>query len=139
MAKRKTFTYISGPAHGWLSVSHKDIPEELKDDISVFSYMTFTRVYLEEDSDMPKFLHYLDERGIEYTIKQSYTENEYVRSFGSYVPKYLGIKIFDNVELHNGEKVHIVPHVKSSSLILKREDGKMYRTSKNKIIDYLKK
>lgn len=131
----KTFNYISGPSHGWLSVSHKDIPDSIKDNISQYSYMTFDRVYLEEDRDMPMFM---DAYGLDSdAVNSKHVENEYIRSYGSYKPRYLKIKVGDTVTLWNGEEVFI-EQKRKSSLMLRRKNGHYYKISKNKIMDYLK-
>ena len=51
------YTYITDPGHGWLSVPLSDLQKfGIVQDISVCSYMTSTRAYLEEDCDAPKFI-----------------------------------------------------------------------------------
>ena len=55
--------FISDPAHGWLKVELEEITDEM--DISQFSYRDDEFAYLEEDSDMQKYLTTLP-RGPEY-------------------------------------------------------------------------
>lgn len=66
-------THIDNGGHGYLSVSKKDfllICE--KTDISGFSGMDFTRVYLEEDSDASIFLDKAKKLGYIVNIKSGY-------------------------------------------------------------------
>jgi hypothetical protein len=66
-------TYIDNCSHGYLSVSKKDIEKfGLVNHISKFSGMTFTRVYLEEDSDASKFIQALKDNNVPYEFKESY-------------------------------------------------------------------
>ena len=51
------YTFITDPGHGWLSVPLSDLQKfNIVQDISVYSYMTKTRAYLEEDCDAIKFI-----------------------------------------------------------------------------------
>lgn len=69
-------TFISTPGHGYLSVSKKVLEQYIDPkEISGFSGMTFTRVYLEEDSDASKFIQALKDKNIPYEFKESYRES----------------------------------------------------------------
>ena len=55
--KAKTYTYFTDPGHGWLRVSHAELRAlGIANKISPYSYMKGANVYLEEDSDMGKFM-----------------------------------------------------------------------------------
>lgn len=57
MPKIINASYINDPGHGWLSVDHQVILDlGIKDEISGFSYMSASKVYLEEDSDFSKLI-----------------------------------------------------------------------------------
>lgn len=72
---KKKLTFISDAAHGWLSVSIKDvIALGIKDKISKFSYMTPNRVYLEEDEDAGIFMDAAKAAGWEIEFKETYSE-----------------------------------------------------------------
>tara|TARA_B100001094_G_scaffold272835_1_gene278906 strand:+ start:231 stop:542 length:312 start_codon:yes stop_codon:yes gene_type:complete len=47
--------YHTDPGHGWLQVPRKELLE-LGVEISKYSYMDCTDAFLEQDSDMPKYL-----------------------------------------------------------------------------------
>ncbi|GAI27681.1 unnamed protein product, partial [marine sediment metagenome] len=53
----RKFDFYSDPSHGWLKVQRKELAElGIENEISVYSYQKGDAVYLEEDSDAPKFM-----------------------------------------------------------------------------------
>ena len=57
-------TIFSDPGHGWGAVSHEVILElGIAEEISVYSYMSDSKVFLEEDSDFGRFLIAADKAG----------------------------------------------------------------------------
>lgn len=54
----KLIEWFSDAAHGWLRVPREYIPTELGNAISRSSYCDSEFVYLEEDSDAPKFVRW---------------------------------------------------------------------------------
>ena len=52
----RKFDFYSDPAHGWLKVKRQELVElGIESQISGYSYQKGDAVYLEEDSDAPKF------------------------------------------------------------------------------------
>ena len=55
--KTRNLNFYSDPSHGWLEVKRSDlIALGIEDDISGFSYQKGSKVYLEEDCDMSRFI-----------------------------------------------------------------------------------
>tara|TARA_R110000751_G_scaffold102480_1_gene197100 strand:+ start:270 stop:623 length:354 start_codon:yes stop_codon:yes gene_type:complete len=77
------FAWMTDPSHGWLQVGWDLISEYKYDDISSYSYHDDLYVYLEEDRDAPKWLEFLDSKGIGYSFSDfpSHTnEDSFVRN-----------------------------------------------------------
>ena len=90
MNKQKKYTYIHTHGHGYLSVSIKEIKRlNLTDKVSIFSKIDLTRVYLEEDCDMPLFLETKKSLGEDYQIKNSYRDIPQLLFGGEYQPHYI--------------------------------------------------
>lgn len=54
---KKTLTFHTDPAHGWLEVDLADLQTlNISDQISHYSYTKGNKVYLEEDCDAPHYL-----------------------------------------------------------------------------------
>lgn len=94
--KKKTIivTHIDTASHGYYSVSKKDFklvggePEK----ISQYSGHTFSRLYLEEDSDATYFFNKAKENGFEVKVKSGYNEHfaithNYKSELFDYYPK----------------------------------------------------
>lgn len=76
MKKEIKTTHIDNCSHGYLSVSKKDFLLVCeKTDISGFSGMDFTRVYLEEDSDASLFIEKAKALGYTVKVKSGYNPN----------------------------------------------------------------
>jgi hypothetical protein len=58
------FAWVSDPGHAWLQVGWDLIDDLGWTNVSQYSYHDEHYVYLEEDSDAPKFLNFLDSKGI---------------------------------------------------------------------------
>ena len=53
----RKFDFYSDPSHGWLKVKRQELVElGIETQISGYSYQKGDAVYLEEDSDAPKFM-----------------------------------------------------------------------------------
>jgi len=53
----RKYDFYSDPGHGWLKVKRQELVElGIESQISVYSYQKGDAVYLEEDSDAPKFM-----------------------------------------------------------------------------------
>ncbi len=53
----KKYDFYNDPSHGWLKVQRKELVElGIETQISGYSYQKGDAVYLEEDSDAPKFI-----------------------------------------------------------------------------------
>lgn len=79
--------FYSDPSHGWGAVKRQLLEDlGIADKISTFSYQKGKTVYLEEDSDLPKFLTALSvQRGqaVQYFHRQTDRRSP-IRSFESY-------------------------------------------------------
>jgi len=55
--KTRNLNFYSDPSHGWLEVKRSDlIALKIEDQISGFSYEKGSKVYLEEDCDMTRYM-----------------------------------------------------------------------------------
>jgi len=78
MRVKRKLTFINDPGHAWLSVSLADIRAlGIAEKISVYSYMSPSRAYLEEDCDASVFLSAAKAAGWEIEIKKSYNNNSW--------------------------------------------------------------
>jgi len=80
-------TWFSDPGHAWLQVGW-DLINDLKwTNVSKYSYYDDEFVYLEEDSDAPKFLEFLNSRnlGFELVNELWYEEDSFVRDLARWV------------------------------------------------------
>ena len=76
----------SDPGHAWVKVSYKKLLKfGVAPSISHYSYMRGENVYLEEDSDLSKFIKAANENGYTVTFK-SHSTNRYskIRSYQRY-------------------------------------------------------
>ena len=85
--KEKSYTFFSGPGHGWLEVPLKLAKLlELIKEISVYSYYDAKKeiLFLEEDCDAPKFnKKFLEFFKVEPKIDFKNIENEnFIRNLG---------------------------------------------------------
>ena len=93
IVKLKSF---SDSGHGWLAVKRKDIPLEILNQISRFSYQRGDSVYLEEDCDASLFVNYLINNKIPYVNRtMKFVNRSQIRSYESY-----RTTITDSVEVH---------------------------------------
>jgi hypothetical protein len=67
----KQYVYVADPGHAWLVVPMIDIPKEVRDNISEYSYKNKSVAYLEEDTDAPLFISFLQRKGVRYKIKEA--------------------------------------------------------------------
>jgi hypothetical protein len=86
-------THFSDPGHGWIRVSNtqlKMLPEELREQISGYSYQSETGryVYLEEDCDAGIFFEWAKGNGFTVIQSRKYTNrSSRIRNLPSYKPK----------------------------------------------------
>jgi hypothetical protein len=102
MKKIKTF---SDPGHSWAKVKRSELKElGIFYNISKYSYQRGHYVYLEEDSDLPRYLDALMVQKIEYTIESSYTNNR--SKIRSYAPfQYTASESLDAKRLKNAKSL----------------------------------
>ncbi len=82
---KKSFTYTQDPSHGWLSVSLNEVVQlKIEKEISPYSYMNATRVFLEEDNDMRIFLDKAKLVGWDVSVENSIVEKTNIRNLTSY-------------------------------------------------------
>lgn len=84
--KTKTLTYLTDPAHGWIVVKRSDLIKfGIEDQISRFSYEHGSKVYLEEDCDMSRYIEAAAAAGITVILKTTHTdEDSFVRTLKGY-------------------------------------------------------
>jgi len=82
----KVFNYHHDAGHGWLEVDHESLCAlGLIEEISEYSYMNGSKIYLEEDSDMNKFIE-----GVQKTynftpeFEHVTTEHSPIRNYADY-------------------------------------------------------
>lgn len=134
----KTFTVYADPGHAWLKVPLSLIRDlGIVDQISGFSYMSLTHAYLEEDSDMAKFIKAYKPVHGDPVIKERYAEKSRIREYAQYNPKFVHnpVKDGDTVTL-KGESVGYVLHIKSK-LLISTKTSFAYRFNPSTIIDML--
>ena len=80
-------TWFSDPGHAWLQVGWDLINDLRWTNVSKYSYYDDEFVYLEEDSDAPKFLEFLNSRnlGFELVNELWYEEDSFVRDLARWV------------------------------------------------------
>ena len=83
----KTYKLYSDPGHGWLSVKRKDLEElNILKEVSHCSYQKGKSVYLEEDSDLMKFIDaYKEKNGVAPVIKEADSNAAYIRNYERFV------------------------------------------------------
>lgn len=129
----KTYTFFEDAGHGWLAVPIKDILKAgIKDQISGYSYIDRTRVYLEEDGDLSLFMN----AAPAFNQKRSYSENSKVRSLCDYKPEFCRvIKEGDKVKLYSGEGATIRKVYGKWSLF--GDFGKLYKLPASNPFKYI--
>lgn len=108
MIKRKLLK-IDDAGHGWLSVSNKDIKLlGIENNISKFSYMNYTRTYLEEDCDAGVFIDTAKNRGWNITIENNGQKEDtsFIRSLGLYDSSFIKypLCINRNIAVYSGKE-----------------------------------
>jgi len=72
-----TLDYVQDPGHGWIAADRAELQRlGLLCTISQYSYDGEGRIWLEEDSDGPRFLRALSAAGIPYTIRETHTRGD---------------------------------------------------------------
>jgi hypothetical protein len=83
----RTFIHHTDPAHGWLAVKLNEIKElGIEDEISTCSYQDGDNVFLEEDSDAPKFAqaYFMKTKQLIDRTYHHIDDHHWIRKFGSY-------------------------------------------------------
>jgi len=121
---------ISDPGHAWGSVSVKLLTRlNLLDDISNYSYMSSSRVYLEYHSDLNKLFIKLKENNIPYETTSTYSEKTFIRSLPNFCKSRLeaaaNIRVGASTYIYNSDKqVYNLP-----TKIINIINGKIYLQS----------
>lgn len=132
-------THIDTGGHGYLSVSQKDflvvMGGEL-DQISHFSGINLTRVFLEEDCDASMFMERAQDKGIPVDVKSSY--NPKFNISHNYSPEYIGFKfdVNDRVMLHSSGAARVVSN--DPVIMVLTETGRTYRIPKTNPFYWIK-
>lgn len=75
--KTKLITVYADPGHAWAKVSKKELVKlGIANEISGFSYEKGEYAFLEEDSDLEKYLLTLKAKGITYRFKENHTNRQ---------------------------------------------------------------
>ena len=78
----RVYTYHTDPGHGWLEVPYSDVLNAglSLNDFKDFSYARVdnyvSKLYLEEDCNMPLFLKALEAKGIKFKLKEKYHKTD---------------------------------------------------------------
>ena len=82
----KTITVYADPGHGWAKVSKKELIKlGIASEISGFSYERGEFAFLEEDSDLSKYINALRSKNIPYKFKEHHTNRRSrIREYFSY-------------------------------------------------------
>jgi hypothetical protein len=125
-------TKIDNGSHGYYSVS-KDIIRELDliDQISSYSGMTRSRVYLEEDADANLLFQECEKRNIKIEVKDSY--NLKFKNSHNYKPSYFNLSINDRIHLWNEEIVTITSMI-GEYIVMQSNINKTYRCTYNRLL-----
>ena len=101
--RQKRYTYIHTRGHGYLSVSIEEIKRlGIKNEVSGYSYMNLTRVYLEEDCDLRLFTEAKKKHEEEFDIVESYRDVSDLLPGGNYNPIYVDNPIQVGSIVENG-------------------------------------
>jgi hypothetical protein len=87
--KTRNLTLHNDPSHGWLEIKRADlIALGIEDDISRFSYEKGSKVYLEEDCDMTRYIRAAARAGWKVDIDYSVHTNSdsFIRLLKAYEP-----------------------------------------------------
>lgn len=81
-----TLPCLIDPGHAWLIVQvHQLTDLKIEHDISHYSYQHGKEVFLEEDSDAPKFIRAMASNGIKVITTDTYTDRpSHIRTYNSY-------------------------------------------------------
>ena len=79
----KIYTFYCDAGHGWLQVPKQQVKES-NAIYSVYSYEDQDYIYLEEDVDMERFLEFLKEKDISYSIIESSKDAQWIRNLSHY-------------------------------------------------------
>ena len=67
--------FYGDPAHGWGKVKRSLLTKlGIAGKISSYSYQRGDHVYLEEDSDLPKLVQALEDKGVTFSFKEHHTD-----------------------------------------------------------------
>lgn len=122
---QKKYTYIHTPGHGYLSVSIKEIKKlNLVDQISGYSYMNLTRVYLEEDCDLRLFIDAKKKLNEEINIQSSYRDVSEILPGGRYDSYNIDNPIQLNSIVTNGEDIFKVIAINNKKIVIKDDCGR---------------
>jgi len=83
----KKILVYADPGHAWAKVNKDELIElGIADKISSFSYERGEYAYLEEDSDLSKYLEALRAKGMKWEFVENFTNQESrVRSYNNYI------------------------------------------------------
>lgn len=139
---KKTFTKYEDPAHGWVKVPLELLKElGIEDQITGFSFMTFTDAYLEEDVDETTFVNAYKKKYGEFPKLNTRHANKEskCRSYGPYksilVKRMLGKGRFILLDTGEQPSLYWVSYVDNKELWVQPLNPKQsaWRVSRNKV------
>lgn len=86
MSEVRNLIFYPDASHGWLQVDRKDLKAlDIADEISEYSYQLGSKVYLEEDCDVPCFMNEAKAAGWDVTVTSADSvDYSAIRSYPSY-------------------------------------------------------
>jgi hypothetical protein len=137
--KMAQYRWVADAGHSWLSVPLEDIRKlGIADKISPYSYMTHTRVYLEEDRDASLIL---EASGLDpEDMQHSYSRHAKCRGYAPYHPSWIhdpfrvGRTVY--VQVNGGKLKGRITGMQQGRYILEVEDGSRYGIPVNNPLKY---
>lgn len=131
-------TAIDTGSHGYYSISKKDLikinyPIE---NISSYSGMNLTRIFLEEDCDASNFINFCEEKGnIKYKIKNSYNPNHNITHNYNHKLFNLKLDVGDKILMYDDTTYEVIEH--SKNIIILGDNGR-YKLPKTNPFKFIK-
>lgn len=139
----KNRTMISDSGHGWLSVPIDDLVKlDIVDKITRYSYISPTRVYLEEDCDAGTYLRAAEEIGWKVNVKHSFTgDHWHGRNWPSYDSYWVTNKFKAGATVSvldiAGQRINATVVQNGRGYKIEAENGITYRAHKKNPLQYI--
>lgn len=138
MKQGKTYKAVMDAGHGWVKVPYTDLVAlGIENDISSYSYMTQTSVWLEEDCDWSKFYDaYKAKFGEDMKYEVSNVDHSAVRNLPGYRQKLMEypFKTGDWVRVKGAQPLVLTEWHKPGEFLLRNRDGaSIYRATQRQL------